>query len=112
METGSRVYHKALGYGTVLGIEAEAVAVRLDGAPEDTVLDARTLYCPADHERRYRIVRHYFNGRPRTIARDLTLAEAQEHCRNPETSSKTATSSAARARTRRMGPWFDGYSDR
>ena len=28
---------------------------------------------------------------------------------DPETSSITATSSAAKARTRRMGKWFDGY---
>ena len=30
--------------------------------------------------------------------------------RNPETSSKTARSSAAVQRTRRMGPWFDCYT--
>ena len=55
----------------------------------------------------YKIVRNYFNGRPRTIARGLTLEEAKAHCQDPETSSSTATSSAAKARTRRMGPWFD-----
>ena len=59
----------------------------------------------------YAIVRSYFRGVKRTIARGLTLEEAQAHCRNPETSSRTATSSAARARTRKMGPWFDGYTE-
>ena len=59
----------------------------------------------------YKIVRNYFNGRPRTIARGLTLEEAQAYCKDPETSSRTATSSAAKARTRRMGAWFDGYTE-
>ncbi|NBW77018.1 MAG: hypothetical protein EBR34_14650 [Sphingomonadaceae bacterium] len=62
----------------------------------------------------YSIVRNYFNkpGRGRVIARGLTLEEAQAHCSNPETSSSTATSATAKARTRRMGPWFDSFTDR
>ena len=62
----------------------------------------------------YRIVRFYFHrpGYSRTIARGLTLEQAQAHCSSPETSSSTATGPAARARTRRVGPWFDGYTDR
>lgn len=62
----------------------------------------------------YRVVRFYFNrpGYRRTIISRCTLAEAQRHCNDPETSSTTATSSAAHARTRRMGPWFDGYEVR
>ena len=59
----------------------------------------------------YAIIRHYFNGPARTIKRGLTLAEAQAHCQDPETSSSTATKPAARARTRRVGPWFDGYAE-
>jgi hypothetical protein len=62
----------------------------------------------------YRIVRRYFHSdrcRPRVIRRGLTLEEAQAHCRDIETSSSTATSSKARARTRRCGPWFDGYEE-
>ncbi len=59
---------------------------------------------------RYKVVRMYFRGGKRTIARGLTLAEAQEHCQNPETSSKTATSAAAKRRTAARGPWFEGYS--
>lgn len=116
MTVGSRVYHKALGYGSVLalaGADAGARAiVRFDGAAEDSDVDARTLDCSEDRERKYRVVRHYFRGgRPRTIERGLTLAEAQAHCSDPETSSTTATGSTARARTRRMGAWFDGYTD-
>jgi len=61
----------------------------------------------------YRIVRHYFRAYPnkRIIRRGLTLAEAQAHCSDPETSSKTATSAAARRRTHLLGPWFDGYEE-
>jgi hypothetical protein len=50
-------------------------------------------------------------GMNRTIQRGLTLAEAQEHCGNPETSSSTCTTAAAKAITRRNGPWFDGYEE-
>lgn len=59
----------------------------------------------------YRIVRNYFNGPSRVIRRGLTLEEAQAHCRDPETSSKTATSSRAKRRTAQRGPWFDGYEE-
>lgn len=64
------------------------------------------------HTRRdemYKILRFYFNGRPRTVKRGLTLEEAQKHCKDPETSSRTATGSRERARTTRRGPWFEGY---
>jgi hypothetical protein len=60
----------------------------------------------------YRIVRHYFNYERfsnRTIARGLTLEQAQAHCSDPETSSSTATSAKARRLTRERGAWFDGY---
>jgi hypothetical protein len=61
----------------------------------------------------YHIVRHYFRAYPnhRTILTGLTLAEAQAHCEDPETSSSTATSATARRRTRNLGPWFDGYQE-
>ena len=58
---------------------------------------------------RYKIVRMYFKGGRRVINTGLTLEQAQEHCQDPETSSSTCTTSAGRARTRRMGAWFDGY---
>lgn len=59
----------------------------------------------------YRIVRFYFSAaiRRRILAEGLTLAEAQAHCQDPETSSSTARGPVATARTRRLGPWFDGY---
>ena len=64
----------------------------------------------------YNIVRMYFDApsgiRKRVIQTHLTLEEAQEHCKDPETSSSTCTSAAGKARTRRMGPWFDGYEER
>lgn len=61
----------------------------------------------------YKIVRHFFhtNRRARTIKRGLTLAEAQAHCQNQETSSETATSAYSRRYTERNGPWFDGYEE-
>jgi hypothetical protein len=61
----------------------------------------------------YKVVRHYFDAgiSRRTIATHLTLKEAQAHCSDPETSSSTATSKTAKARTRRYGPWFDGYTE-
>jgi hypothetical protein len=49
----------------------------------------------------YKIVRDYFDeSHPdhlKVIRRGLTLAEAQEHCRDP--------------RTREAGVWFDGYTE-
>jgi hypothetical protein len=60
----------------------------------------------------YKIVRHYFKAcTKRTIERGLTLEEAQAHCRDRETSSKTCMKPHNVARTRKMGPWFDGYEE-
>jgi hypothetical protein len=59
----------------------------------------------------YTITRLYFKGGRRVVARGLTLEQAQAHCSNPETSSSTATSAAAKRRTARKGPWFDSYSE-
>jgi hypothetical protein len=54
----------------------------------------------------------FFGEHPRQIvAKGLTLAEAQEWCRDPETSSSTATSAEAVARTEKYGAWFDGYEE-
>ena len=65
-------------------------------------------------ERHYNIVRFYKDGRQRKriMRKRVTLAEAQAHCSDPETSSSTATSKVARALTRRAGAWFDGYEER
>lgn len=60
----------------------------------------------------YRIVRFYKNSyRKRIIRRGLTLEEAQAHCSDPETSSSTCTTAAAKRITRRNGDWFDGYEE-
>jgi hypothetical protein len=57
----------------------------------------------------YKIVRHYFKGRKVTLQSGMTLQEAQEHCNDPDTSSRTCTDAAGLKRTRDEGPWFDGY---
>ncbi|MEJ7804106.1 MAG: hypothetical protein WKH68_12175 [Candidatus Limnocylindria bacterium] len=60
----------------------------------------------------YDITRFYASDEPaRTIARGLTLEQAQAHCKDPETSSSTATSDEATAHTRTYGLWFDGYEE-
>lgn len=61
----------------------------------------------------YRIVRMFQDPDRRRIVlqHGLTLEEAQAHCKDPETSSSTATSRSAQDRTERYGPWFDGYEE-
>lgn len=59
----------------------------------------------------YDIVRMWQNGARRVLNTSMTLKEARAHCKNPETSSSTCTSKAGKARTRRSGPWFDGYAE-
>jgi hypothetical protein len=68
----------------------------------------------AERFQHYRVIRFYYNrpGYRQTIIVRCTLAEAQAHCNNPETSSSTATGKSAQDVTRRMGPWFDGYESR
>jgi hypothetical protein len=60
---------------------------------------------------RYRIVRMFFKGGKRAVPglSGLTLEQAQAHCADPETSSRTCTKAAGKRRTERRGPWFDGY---
>jgi hypothetical protein len=59
----------------------------------------------------YKIIRFYFDSKTnrRTLKRGLTIEEAQAHCRDPETSSRTCLSWGNRNRTKRLGAWFDGY---
>lgn len=59
----------------------------------------------------YRVLRFFRDsGRKFVIKEGLTLALAQAHCNDPETSSSTCTSREGKRRTRRSGPWFDGYA--
>jgi len=61
----------------------------------------------------YAIIRHYKDSyKKRIIATNLTLEEAQAWCSDPETSSSTCKKPHNKARTRKLGPWFDGYTDR
>ena len=61
-------------------------------------------------ELRSKIIRFYAKGRARTLHRGLTLEQAEKHCADPETSSKTAVLPLAKARTARLGDWFEGYT--
>ena len=60
----------------------------------------------------YKIIRFYMNAgiSKRTIKIVSSLVAAQLHCNNPQTSSKTCTTKVGKARTRKLGPWFDGYT--
>ena len=61
----------------------------------------------------YDIIRHFQRSNYKyRVHVALTLEQAQAHCRDPETSSSTCTSAEGNRRTRRSGPWFDGYTDR
>lgn len=54
----------------------------------------------------YNVIRMYANDRrTRIIKRDQTLEQAQEHCRDPETSSSTCKNNKP------GGQWFDGYEE-
>jgi len=59
----------------------------------------------------YNIVRFYKddNLQQEVIESGLTLEEAQDHCNDPETSSRTAQCPEATERTQQCGDWFDGY---
>ncbi len=63
----------------------------------------------------YKIVRQFFDSQrapnQRVVKTGLALAEAQAHCRNPETSSQTCAKRSGRERTRMYGPWFDSYAE-
>lgn len=59
----------------------------------------------------YKITRIFASGEREEINSGVTLEEAKEHCSNPETSSRTATSPEAIALTAEKGPWFDGFNE-
>ncbi len=63
----------------------------------------------------YKIVRRYFlhdecDDR-KTIETGLSLEEAQEHCSDPESSSRTCVQQEGLERTSKHGPWFDSYTE-
>lgn len=66
---------------------------------------------------RFDLARSYASRRDDERARSRRLRngdpqeEAQAHCQDPQTSSSTCTSKTGRARTRRLGAWFDGYQE-
>jgi hypothetical protein len=57
----------------------------------------------------FNIVRYHFKGEKKNIKENVTLEEAQRHCNDPETSSKTCKHKENRDYTKQHGPWFDGY---
>lgn len=65
----------------------------------------------------YKIIRYFNDAGPffgdgsEIIATGLTLKQAKEHCRDPETSSRTCTSAAGIALTHQRGNWFDGFDE-
>ncbi len=61
----------------------------------------------------YRIVRFFRNPNVdhEVLAEGVTLDEARKHCKDPESSSKTATSPEARKLTAERGEWFDGWQE-
>lgn len=59
----------------------------------------------------YMIRRLFMNGEKVFIKGGLTLEEAQEHCSDPETSSRSCTDPELIALTEERGPWFDGYDE-
>ena len=59
----------------------------------------------------YCIIRRFASGERTVISEGLTKAEAQAHCRNPETSSSTCSLPIYKELTKEKGPWFDGYDE-
>ena len=61
----------------------------------------------------YKVVRFFQDDdvEKETVLRGLTMDEAQAHCKDPESSSRTATSPEALMRTEEFGAWFDGWSE-
>lgn len=61
----------------------------------------------------YKIVRMFLNDDipSRVVKRGLTLEEAQKHCQDPETSSRTCKKPINIELTAHKGPWFDGYEE-
>ncbi len=60
----------------------------------------------------YTIIRYHRDiGGQVIIRRGVTLEEAKEHCKDPETSSRTCEDPENVAYTEKYGQWFDGYTE-
>jgi len=60
----------------------------------------------------YSIIRFHRGDMTNSVmATGLTLEEAHEWCRNPETSSRTCTLRENVEYTKKHGEWFDGYTE-
>ena len=57
----------------------------------------------------YRIIRRFREGGTEIVRSGLTLAEAEAHCADPQTSSSTCTTEEGRKLAEEQGPWFDQY---
>lgn len=57
----------------------------------------------------YKILRFTERGGPIVLRVGLSLDEARRHCRDPETSSRTACKAEGLEYTKKYGRWFDGY---
>lgn len=83
-----------------------------DGDTLEVLVSMAEDHTCGDAAKTYKIVRHFQEGyASEVLVRGLTLEQAQAHCNDPETSSRTATSAAAVGRTESMGAWFDGYTE-
>lgn len=61
-------------------------------------------------EETYSLIRFYQDGDREVIATGLSLDEAQQVCRDPESASSTCTDAEGTARTAEKGAWFVGYN--
>ncbi len=60
---------------------------------------------------KHRTIRFFQNGIKKVLAINLTFDQAQAHCQDAETSSRTCTSPEGKALTETYGDWFDGYQE-
>lgn len=58
----------------------------------------------------YKIIRMFDSGKSVIIDTNVSLADAQEWCNDPEHNSSTAVRSDAIRRTAKLGDWHDEYS--
>lgn len=62
-------------------------------------------------EQKYLIFRYYVrDDRQEVIKTNLTLLEALDHCKDPETMFDYAMSQEAAERTEKHGPWWDCWT--